>query len=107
MNDTSQNEEKGRVLVVDDYPMNRMKLLRVLQQQGHEVGLAENGRQALDMLREEPYDVVLLDIMMPEMDGHQVLETIKGDKRLREIPVIVISAVDEVESAVQCIEMGA
>ncbi|MFQ5435586.1 MAG: sensor histidine kinase [Anaerolineae bacterium] len=105
--DAKNMEGNGRILVVDDYPMNRMKLKRVLQQQGHTVGLAENGQQALDMLHAEPFDVVLLDIMMPEMDGHQVLEIMKADKMLRKIPVIVISAVDEVESVVHCIEMGA
>ncbi|MCB8983487.1 MAG: response regulator [Ardenticatenaceae bacterium] len=99
--------ENGRILVVDDYPMNRLKLARVLEQQGHTVSLAEDGRQALTLLRAEPFDVVLLDIVMPEMDGHQVLEIMKSDNHLREIPVIVISAVDEVESAVRCIEMGA
>jgi signal transduction histidine kinase len=101
------NEEHGRILVVDDYPMNRLKLKRVLEQQGHSVALAEDGRQALDLLHAEPFDVVLLDIIMPEMDGHQVLERMKHDKHLRDIPVIVISAVDEVDSAVRCIEMGA
>ena len=107
MMNAKQVEENGRILVVDDYPMNRMKLKRVLEQQGHIVGLAENGQQALDTLHTEPFDVVLLDIMMPEMDGRQVLEIMKADKTLRKIPVIVISAVDEVESVVHCIEMGA
>ncbi|MBE2220035.1 MAG: response regulator [Anaerolineae bacterium] len=102
-----QTENNGRILVVDDYPMNRLKLSRVLQQQGHAVEQAENGQQALDMLHSEPFDVVLLDIMMPEMDGHEVLAAMKADTDLRDIPVIVISAVDEVESAVRCIEMGA
>ena len=97
----------GRILVVDDYLINRMKLSRVLQQQGHTVALAENGHEALKKLRAEEYDVVLLDIMMPELDGHKVLEIMKGERALRDIPVIVISAVDEVESAVRCIEMGA
>ncbi len=103
----AQTESNGRILIVDDYPMNRLKLSRVLQQQGHSVAQAENGQQALDMLRAEPFDVVLLDIIMPEMDGHAVLAKMKGDKQLRDIPVIVISAVDEVDSAVRCIEMGA
>lgn len=102
-----QTEVTGHILVVDDYPMNRMKLSRVLQQQGHTTAQAENGREALTLLRAKPFDVVLLDIMMPEMDGHQVLEIMKTDNELREIPVIVISAVEDVESAVRCIEMGA
>jgi signal transduction histidine kinase len=100
-------EEQGHILVVDDNRMNRIKLSRGLEQQGHTVGLAEGGQQALKMLEARSFDVVLLDILMPGMDGYQVLETIKADPELRDIPVIVISALDEVESAVRCIEMGA
>lgn len=100
-------EEQGQILVVDDNRMNRIKLSRGLEQQGHTVGLAEDGQQALDMLKGEAYDVVLLDIIMPGMDGYEVLERVKGDPQLRDIPVIVISALDEVDSAVRCIEMGA
>ncbi len=100
-------EGKGHILVVDDNKMNRLKLSRSLEVQGFTVGLAEGGQQALDLLKVESFDVVLLDIVMPEMDGYQVLERIKGDPQLRDIPVIVISALDETESAVRCIEMGA
>jgi signal transduction histidine kinase len=100
-------ETQGQILVVDDNRMNRIKLSRSLEQQGHTVGLAEDGRQALDMLETRPFDVVLLDIIMPGMDGYQVLERIKNDPDLRTVPVIVISALDEIDSAVRCIEMGA
>ncbi len=100
-------EEKGRILVVDDNRMNRIKLSRGLEQQGYAVELAEGGQQALNMLENAAFDVVLLDIIMPEMDGFQVLEQIKCNPELRDIPVIVISALDETESAVRCIEMGA
>jgi signal transduction histidine kinase len=100
-------ETSGQILVVDDNRMNRIKLSRSLEQQGHSVGLAENGQQALDTLQTESFDVVLLDILMPGMDGYQVLERIKNDPELRDIPVIVISALDEIDSAVRCIEMGA
>jgi signal transduction histidine kinase len=100
-------EERGHILVVDDNRMNRLKLSIGLEEQGHTVGLAEDGQQALEMLGAGSYDVVLLDIIMPGMDGFQVLERIKGDPRLRDIPVIVISALDEIDSAVRCIEMGA
>jgi signal transduction histidine kinase len=100
-------EEQGHILVVDDNRMNRIKLSRSLEQQGYQVGLAEDGRQALGMLGTEAFDVVLLDIVMPGMDGYQVLEHIKGEPELRDIPVIVISALDELDSAVRCIEMGA
>ena len=100
-------EEHGHILVVDDNRMNRLTLFRSLEGQGHTVGLAENGQQAIDLLESQSFDVVLLDIVMPEMDGYQVLERIKSDPRLRDIPVIVISAVDEIDSAVRCIEIGA
>ncbi len=97
----------GRILAVDDNRLNRLKLAHSLEQQGHHVALAENGRQALEILRDEPFDLVLLDIVMPELDGYAVLEAMKADATLREIPVIVISAVEEIESVVRCIQMGA
>jgi signal transduction histidine kinase len=100
-------EEQGKILMVDDNRMNRLKLSRSLEQQGHTVEVAEDGQQALDMLEAESFDVVLLDLIMPGMDGYQVLETIRGDLELRDMPVIVISALDDVDSAVRCIEMGA
>src|SRR4051812_4945894 len=99
--------EQGHILVVDDNRLNRLTLSRGLEQQGHSVSTAENGQQALEMLKARPFDVVLLDIMMPEMDGYEVLERMKGDTTLRDIPVIVISALDEMDSVVRCIEMGA
>src|SRR5512140_2084251 len=84
-----------------------MKLSLGLQQQGHTVAEAENGRHALEKLRTEPFDLVLLDILMPELDGYQVLEQMKRDPALRDVPVIVISAQDELESVVHGIELGA
>jgi DNA-binding response OmpR family regulator len=98
---------QGRILVVDDYVLNRMQLKRYLEQQGHRVALAVNGRQALEMLDAGGYDLVLLDILMPEMDGFEVLARLKGDPARRDLPVIVISALDEMESAIRCIGMGA
>jgi signal transduction histidine kinase len=100
-------DEQGHVLVVDDNRMNRLKLSIGLEQQGHTVGLAEDGEQALEMLAAGAFDAVLLDIIMPGMDGFQVLERIKADPLLRDTPVIVISALDEIDSVVRCIEMGA
>jgi len=97
----------GRILVVDDDFLNRVVLSTSLQEQGYEVAMAENGVQALEMLGSEPFDVVLLDLVMPELDGFQVLERMKADSVQREIPVIVISALDEMESILRCIEMGA
>jgi two-component system, cell cycle response regulator len=95
------------LLVVDDNSMNRIMLSRYLTKLGYRSSLAENGRQALEKLQGEPFDLVLLDVQMPEMDGYQVLEHLKANPRLRDIPVIMISAVEELESVVKCIELGA
>ncbi len=100
-------EDHGRILVVDDHPTTRLKLSLGLQGQGHTVEEAENGVQALEKLRTDAFDLVLLDIVMPEMDGYQVLEEMKKDAKLRDVPVIVISANDELENIVQGIELGA
>ena len=96
------------ILIVDDNENNRYTLERRLKREGYEnFGIAENGRQALKILAERPIDLVLLDITMPEMNGYQVLEEMKSDMALRGIPVIVISAIDDLESVARCIEMGA
>jgi CheY-like chemotaxis protein len=100
----------GRILVVDDTPFNRQLLARLLRGIGHEPVEAEDGRQALDRLRDPdapPIDVILLDILMPEMDGYEVLAALRDDPALRYLPVIVISGVDELDSVVRCLEMGA
>jgi CheY-like chemotaxis protein len=97
----------GAILVVDDNAGNREMLGRRLERLGYRVGYAENGQQALDYLAAEAVDLVLLDIMMPVMDGYEALRRLKADARLRELPVIVISALDELASVVRCIEMGA
>lgn len=99
--------EPGHLLVVDDNKMNRLLLGRNLEQQGHKVAFAENGRRALEMMHAQPYDVVLLDIEMPEMDGFQVLTEMSSDAELQNLPVIMISSVEEIDSVVKCIEMGA
>ncbi len=99
--------KSGHILVADDNRVNRMKLTRNLQQQGHTVETAENGEEALEMMLDKPFDVLLLDILMPKMDGYEVLEKMKDDAALRYIPVIVISSLDDISSAVRCIEMGA
>ncbi|TMD59652.1 MAG: response regulator [Chloroflexi bacterium] len=95
------------LLVVDDNSMNRIMLSRYLSKLGYRANLAENGRQALEQLQGKSFDLVLLDVEMPEMDGYQVLEQMKTTPRLRDIPVIMISAVEELESVVRCIELGA
>ncbi|MCL4487673.1 MAG: response regulator [Chloroflexi bacterium] len=99
--------EPGRLLVVDDNKMNRLLLARHLEQQGHKVTFAENGRQALETLRSQSFELVLLDIEMPVMNGYQVLTELMQDPKLHDIPVIMISGVDELESVIQCIELGA
>ncbi len=97
----------GHLLVVDDNELNRDLLARRLSRQGYSFVLTENGRQGLDRMRQESFDLVLLDIMMPEMDGYAVLERVKSDENLRHIPVIMISSLDELQSVVRCIEIGA
>jgi class 3 adenylate cyclase len=98
---------RGRVLVVDDDEVNRDVLSRRVQSQGADVAVVASGRQALEVLRSESFDAVLLDVMMPEMNGYAVLREMKSDTSLRDIPVIMISALDEVESTVRCIQLGA
>jgi CheY-like chemotaxis protein len=100
-------DETGHMLVVDDSSINRRLLVGALQKLGHEVSTAENGLRALELLRSDRFDVVLLDLLMPVMDGFTTLQTIKEDKTLRHLPVIMISAVHELESLVRCIELGA
>lgn len=94
-------------LVVDDDAMNRMVLQRSLEREGHAVRVAANGRAALELLRSEPFDIVLLDVLMPEMDGLELLELIQSDDELRATPVIMISALEDMASVVRCIELGA
>ncbi len=99
--------QTASLLVVDDGDNNRDLLSRRLKKEGFDVDEAENGLQALEKIRNKNFDLVLLDIIMPEMNGYQVLESIKTDKDLAQIPVIMISALDEIDSVVHCIEMGA
>ena len=100
-------ESGARLLVVDDNRVNRLLLIRGVELMGHRAAGAENGRVALEMLEREPFDLMLLDIAMPEMDGFQVLERLLADSRLRDLPVIVTSAVEGMDAVVRCIELGA
>jgi adenylate cyclase len=97
----------GTILVVDDNRVNSLLLGRGLEQQGHAVVFGEHGREALDLLRRQHFDLMLLDVLMPELDGYQVLAELKLDPHLRDIPVIMTSSLDELDSVVKCIEMGA
>ncbi len=99
--------EPGRILIVDDNRTNRDLLVRRLKRQGHHVTEAASGAQALQLMLETEQDVVLLDVLMPKLDGFQVLEKMKADPALARIPVIVVSALNEGPGAVRCVEMGA
>jgi class 3 adenylate cyclase len=105
--DVVGTQAPSTILVVDDNSMNRDLLSRRLDRLGYIVRSAENGREALDELASGDVDLVLLDIMMPEMDGFEVLEHRRADPHLQEVPFIVLSALDELESVVRCIELGA
>ena len=100
-------EDTGNILVVDDNSANRNLLARRLEWEGHTVDSVTNGYEALEQMRLHSYDLVLLDIMMPGMNGYEVLEKIKEDDELRHVPVIMITAVDSMDSVVKCIELGA
>jgi adenylate cyclase len=97
----------GTILIADDNRVNRLLLARGLEGEGHTVAFAEHGAVALDLLRGQRFDLMLLDVLMPELDGYGVLEELQHDPHLRDIPVIVTSALDELDSVVRCLEMGA
>jgi phosphoserine phosphatase RsbU/P len=103
----SHPTEPARLLIVDDLEVNRDLLARRARRLGHESGFAVNGRHALEQLRASDWDLVLLDITMPEMDGYETLGHIKADPALAHIPVIMVSAIDETDSVVRCLELGA
>lgn len=105
----TDNRMLGAILIVDDSEANRDLLSRRLELHGHRTMVARNGQEALGRLRDQTltFDVVLLDIVMPVLDGYEVLRQIKADERLRHLPVIMISALDEMDSVIRCIEMGA
>jgi class 3 adenylate cyclase len=100
-------EAAARLLIVDDNKVNRLLLSRSVEMHGHRAASAENGRVALEMLKREPFDLLLLDIEMPEMDGFAVLEQLKADPQLRDLPVIVTSSVEGLDNIVRCIGLGA
>jgi adenylate cyclase len=100
-------EGSSRVLIADDNKVNRLLLSRSVELLGHRIALAENGRVALERLRKEPFDLLLLDIEMPELDGFAVLEQLKADLKLRDVPVIVTSSIEGLDNIIRCIELGA
>ena len=97
----------SRLLVADDNKVNRLLLTRSLELMGHEVASADNGRTALEKLRSERFDLLLLDLEMPEVDGFDLLEKRAADPALRELPVIVTSSLEGVAQIARCIELGA
>ncbi|MBS0452620.1 MAG: fused response regulator/phosphatase [Proteobacteria bacterium] len=102
------NPLEARLLVVDDNEDNRYTLRQRLKRLGHtSIETATNGREALDLLGQREFDLVLLDVMMPELNGYEVLEQLKADPRRRDVPVIMISALDQIESVIRCVELGA
>ena len=101
------NESNSCVLVVDDNRINRLKLIRALSEENYGISEASGGREAIDSLQTQEIHLVLLDILMPDVDGYQVLEQMQSDQALRKIPVIMVSAVDEQDEVDRCLEMGA
>ena len=103
----TEEPSTGHILVVDDNELNRDLLSRRLRRDGHSVVIAEHGRAALEALAREPFDLMLLDSMMPELTGYEVLEIVKKDPALRHIPIVMITAATEDESIVRCLSLGA
>jgi phosphoserine phosphatase RsbU/P len=102
-----RRNEPADILVIDDDRVNRETLGRWVEQLGHRVHLASGGAPGLSMITEGHYDLVLLDVLMPDMNGYEFLSIIKGDQATSEIPVIMISGLDEIDSVARCIELGA
>ncbi|MFO1253878.1 MAG: adenylate/guanylate cyclase domain-containing response regulator [Inhella sp.] len=97
----------ARLLLAEDNKVNRLLLTRNLEIQGHQVTCAENGRVALELLQREAFDLLLLDMEMPELDGFELLERLRADRQLRDLPVIITSALEGLAHVVRCIELGA
>ena len=101
------SESTHSVLVVDDNRMNRLKMTRALDRGDFLISEASGGQEALDLLQSQVFHLVLLDLLMPEVDGFQVLERMQSDQQLARIPVIMVSAVEEKEAVERCLKIGA
>ena len=101
------SESTHSVLVVDDNRMNRLKMTRALDRGDFQISEASGGQEALDLLQSQVFHLVLLDLLMPEVDGFQVLERMQSDQQLAKIPVIMVSAVEEKEAVERCLKIGA
>lgn len=99
--------DSGTILVADDDPISRIILEQSLQKEGHAVAAVEDGSQALEAFFAEAFDLVLLDVLMPGVDGFHVLKTMKSDAKRGHVPVVMISGLDDIDSVVRCIELGA
>ena len=97
----------SRILVVDDHATDRLKLSMALEQLGHQVESVSGGQAALEAMGASQFDLVLLDLLMPEMDGFEVLEAIGSEQRLRLVPVVVVSSLDDSESIERATTLGA
>ncbi len=100
-------DQKFHLLIVDDNRVERMKLTRILESEGNTISVASDGYQVLEILRERTFDLVLLDVVMPGMDGFQVLQAMKADSAMPRTPVIMISAMDESDISAKCASLGA
>ena len=107
VDEESLGSQPGRVLVVDDSPLNCALLRRRLEREGHDVAIATDGVEALETLERRAFDLVLLDFVMPRMNGYETLRRIKADPALTRMPVVMLSSIDDTDSAVRCLEMGA
>lgn len=105
--DARERERTMRLLIVDDLEVNRDLLARRVSRLGHEAHVAADGLSALELLRSREWDLVLLDITMPGIDGYETLRRIKADPAIADTPVIMVSAIDEIDSVVRCLELGA
>lgn len=101
------NEPTSHILIVDDNKVNRFLMSRNVELLGYRASVAENGKIAMSMLVQDAFDVLLMNIEMPEMDGFEVLEALKNDVNLRDLPIIVTSSVEGMDNILRCIELGA
>lgn len=105
--DPGESPRQGEILLVDDNEMNRDMLCRRLERWGYKVTEAENGQNALETLKTRQFDLILLDVLMPVLNGFDTVKQLKADKATSHIPVIMISAMDEMDSMIRCIKIGA
>lgn len=104
---SDQDQINGKILLVDDSAVNRDLFTKQIRHFGHDVTTAEDGYAALKLIRENSFDLILLDLLMPRMNGYQVLDKLKSNAETSSIPVIIISALDNLDNVVQCIQLGA